>query len=141
MYNFHGQIKQVILSMEDHCTVLKTLLSGMVDNPMQAYHELIHAVVEAVRWRDRSTTEIVRLVTSVHRNMSDDVACKAVFAKVLRTIAQSIQYQAEAYNLYDDKGVMMFTYHRHPSDSFDDVMVASIIPLKYNGGIYEPPIL
>lgn len=136
-------LKRVVLTGQPFTTTLKALLPKITEHPPQAYHEFMYQLVEAIRYRDKAMQNIVALVKSLDYNLGAENyhPMRPHLVANVKELAMSMLFQAEDYELYDRRSVLMYTYFRHPDYSFDDVMITSILPLTWNGHLYEPPVL
>ena len=132
-------VRRIVLSGGDYITALKVLLATLTPDVMQAYHEFMAALVESIRYRDRAITGIVMMVDSLDKNLAKQYApMRSEIVAVVRDLAMSLYFQAEEFKLYNDKSILMYVYYRHPDFAFDDVVLSGIIPLGWNGVLYEP---
>lgn len=131
--------RRVILQGNGHVERLRFFLPYITDKPLVATHELLNAMVEALRYRDKAMPKIVAMVEALEDNIAPWVACRQEIINTVKDLILDVYYQLEDYNLYDDRGMLMYTYFRHPDEQFDDIILSSIIQLTFNGQFYEPP--
>lgn len=136
------KLNRVVLSGQDYVTTLKALLPAITSEPVQAYHEFMGVLVEAIRYQDKAIPAVVSMIKSLDANLvAQYTPVRPQIVAVVRDLTMHLLYQAQEHQLYNDRAVLMYTYFRHPDYSFDDVMLTSILPLTWNGHLYEPPLL
>lgn len=134
-------VTRVVLAGGDLVPTLKVLLTSITGEVDQAYHEFMGVIVESIRFRDRAISDIVLMVQNLDKNLSAQyyVSTRPQMVKVVRDLAMDLFFQAESFKLYNDRGMLMYTYYRHPDPQYDDIILTGIIPLQWNGKLYEPP--
>lgn len=121
-------------------------------------HEILHAIVEACRFRDQAMQKIVIVVKKMHSyydyptypyhaftvNASGEIDASSKlqdqrnFKKLLKDLAFSLLFQMEELGLYDDKGTLMYSYRPVDDVLFNDVALDLLQQLEWNGVLYEP---
>lgn len=135
-------LKRIVLPGEDFVTSLKAQLGSVTEDIEQAYHEFMHAIVEAIRFRDKAMTQIVLMVQHLDKTLTAQyVPNRPQLVRLVRDFSMHLLFIAETYKLYNEKSMLMFTYCRHPDASFSDVLLTEILPLAWNGHLYESPYL
>lgn len=131
-------MRRVVLEGNGYVDLLKSYLPYLTQDVDAAYHELMYAIIESIRYRDKAVHYMVDMYRALERNIDYGVCVKQELIATVKDFALQLYFQLENNNFYDDQGVLMFTYVRHPDPSFDDVMLTGIIQLTYNGAWYEP---
>jgi hypothetical protein len=119
---------------------LRALLPHVTDNVDEAFRGLVNAVVESVRYRDKAMREIVVMSQALEHNLDYGVTVKKELVTTIKELAKEVYFQVESYNLYNESGILMYTYFWHPDTGFDDIILHPIISLTYNPTVpcYEP---
>lgn len=145
----YNPYRRILISGEGLVLKFRSLLPMLTKDVNQAFHELMYALVEAVRYRDKAMQEIVEITRNLARNVATlSVVVNEEYAsayqdivRTVRDLALSIFYQCEEHRLYDDRGVLQFTYFPNPDPYFPDIILNGVVRLTYNPTVpcYEPP--
>jgi hypothetical protein len=133
---------RMLISGEGWIEKLRFFLPYITENVDEAFRGLMYAVVESVRYRNKAMREIVTMAQALERNVDYGVTVKQEFVRTVKELAKEIYFQVEAFNLYNEDGILMYTYFSHPEPSFTDIILIPIIPLTYNPTVpcYEPRV-
>lgn len=138
--SFTQPYRRLIIGTNGWVTKFRFLLPFLTEDVDQAFHEIMYVVVESVRYRDKAMREIVAMVKNLEHRVDIWVTCKDEIVNTLKQLAMEVYFQAEELKLYNDDGILMYTYIPHPDPDFDDITLISIIQLTYNPSVpcYEP---
>lgn len=131
-------LRRVVLAGGGDVTTLKVLLSSLTADVQQAYHEFMSGIIESIRYRDRAMSSAIMMLKSLDENLARQYYLhRTQMVALVKHLVMDLMYQLEDFNLYDKEGVLMYTYYRHPDPTFPDVVLTCIIPLTWNGILYE----
>lgn len=131
-------VRRIVLEGGGFVDRLKAYLPCLTLDVDQAYHELMYAIVESLRYRDKAATKTVEMYRALERNLDSSLGVKHALMDVVRDFTLYLYFQIENHDFYDADGVLMFTYMIHPDKNFDAVLLNSIIQLTWNGEVYAP---
>jgi hypothetical protein len=131
---------RVIISSDGWVEKLRFFLPYLTTDRDEALRGILYAVVESVRYRDKAMREIVTMVKALERNLDYGVSVKAEIVHTVKELAKEVYFQVEGLHLYNDRGVLMYTYFWNPEPTFDDIILIPIGLLTYNPSVpcYEP---
>jgi len=134
--------RRVILDTNGWITKLRYLLPYLTEDVDEAFRGMMYAIVESVRYRDKAMRDIVAMVAALEQNIEYGCSVKQELVTTVKELAKEIYFRVEEYNLYNEDGLLMYTYFWHPDTSFEDVMLISVIQLTYNPTVpcYEPRV-
>jgi lactam utilization protein B len=130
--------RRLMLNTGGWVTKFRFLLPFLTEDIDQAFHEILYVMIESMRYRDKAMREIVTMVKNLEQTIDVWVTCKEEIVRTLKQLALEIYFQAEALHLYNEDGILMYTYSPHPDPHFEDVMLISVPQLTWNGALYEP---
>jgi hypothetical protein len=142
------KMHSVILSADDNIWRLISIMTNtypeFTESKIRYFVDgITNAVVEACRYSGKSMSTIFKFINELRSNiaLSNEVNKLPIneVCTIVKELAITILCQIEELGLYDENGILMYTFKPIHDHRFNDIVLYHIQRLTWNKGMYELP--